>query len=303
MPHIQLQLRRGTYIEWNTVNPILADGEIGYETDTARLKIGNCSTTWTNLPYIGAAGAQGPSGVSTGSTGSTGNNGPQGPVGLSGKIGITGPTGSTGPTGPSGPSGPTGPTGSQGNQGATGFTGPTGATGLPGSQGQPGTNGLVGNTGPTGNTGQTGPYPIATITANYTYTNGGYYLTSATTSIQGASIALNPSSANLTHSIVDGTSPNGGLLVVYNLQNALLKYQQTPTNFSIFAKSQEVGSTAPLLPSGATLDVLYIPKTTVVSIGYINALHYLVINNISYTNVGLANRDMPGSITINLYYS
>jgi hypothetical protein len=51
MPYIQLQFRRGTASEWSTVNPILADGEMGLETDTRRTKIGDGVLNWNDLPY------------------------------------------------------------------------------------------------------------------------------------------------------------------------------------------------------------------------------------------------------------
>jgi hypothetical protein len=52
-----IQLRRGTTTQWNTVNPILAQAEIGIELDNITfvptgLKIGNGSDDWTTLPYF-----------------------------------------------------------------------------------------------------------------------------------------------------------------------------------------------------------------------------------------------------------
>jgi hypothetical protein len=49
---IKFQTRRGTSSNWSNSNPTLAVGEIGFETDTYKLKIGNGSNTWTNLAYI-----------------------------------------------------------------------------------------------------------------------------------------------------------------------------------------------------------------------------------------------------------
>lgn len=37
---------------WTTKNPILAEGEPGFEIDTGRLKIGSGQTFWTDLPYF-----------------------------------------------------------------------------------------------------------------------------------------------------------------------------------------------------------------------------------------------------------
>lgn len=46
-----IQLRRGTAANWTSTNPVLAAGEPGVETDTGLIKVGNGSSTWTNLPY------------------------------------------------------------------------------------------------------------------------------------------------------------------------------------------------------------------------------------------------------------
>jgi hypothetical protein len=48
---VRIQFRRGTAAEWASANPTLAAGELGYETDTAQMKIGNGSLTWSALPY------------------------------------------------------------------------------------------------------------------------------------------------------------------------------------------------------------------------------------------------------------
>ena len=47
-----IQLRRDTAANWVTVNPVLADGEIGIETDTRKRKCGNGTTAWNLLPYM-----------------------------------------------------------------------------------------------------------------------------------------------------------------------------------------------------------------------------------------------------------
>jgi microcystin-dependent protein len=52
----KLQLRRGTAAQWTTANPILAVGEPGFEVDTLRMKLGDGSTAWTSLAYVGGAG-------------------------------------------------------------------------------------------------------------------------------------------------------------------------------------------------------------------------------------------------------
>ncbi len=45
----RMQQRRGTAAQWAAQNPVLGDGEIGYETDTRVIKIGNGVSTWTAL--------------------------------------------------------------------------------------------------------------------------------------------------------------------------------------------------------------------------------------------------------------
>lgn len=49
----QMQVRRGTASSWTSTNPTLAAGELGFETDTGKFKIGTGSSTWTALPYAG----------------------------------------------------------------------------------------------------------------------------------------------------------------------------------------------------------------------------------------------------------
>jgi hypothetical protein len=52
---IQIQLRRGTAAEWTSSNPTLAQGEVGFETDTKLYKVGDGSSTWTALSYWGVS--------------------------------------------------------------------------------------------------------------------------------------------------------------------------------------------------------------------------------------------------------
>ena len=47
-----IQVRRGTEAEWSAANPVLAAGEYGYTTDTAKVKIGSGSAQWSALPYV-----------------------------------------------------------------------------------------------------------------------------------------------------------------------------------------------------------------------------------------------------------
>jgi hypothetical protein len=71
----RVQVRRDTGQRWSLNNPILLNGEMGFNTDTNQFKIGNGTTTWNPLSYW---------------TGGVGPAGPTGPIGL---IGPTGPTG------------------------------------------------------------------------------------------------------------------------------------------------------------------------------------------------------------------
>lgn len=46
-----IQNKRGTATQWSTLNPLLAAGEIGFETDTGRFKIGDSFSYWNSLSY------------------------------------------------------------------------------------------------------------------------------------------------------------------------------------------------------------------------------------------------------------
>jgi hypothetical protein len=50
-----MQQRRGTAAQWTAANPTLAAGEIGFETDTSKFKMGNGSSAWTALTYFANA--------------------------------------------------------------------------------------------------------------------------------------------------------------------------------------------------------------------------------------------------------
>lgn len=49
----RIQLRRDTLADWTTANPILAEGEYGYETDTGYERIGDGATSFLSLPARG----------------------------------------------------------------------------------------------------------------------------------------------------------------------------------------------------------------------------------------------------------
>ena len=51
MSTVRIQLRRGLSSEWTSVNPTLAAGEVGIETDTNTLKFGDGTTAWNSLDY------------------------------------------------------------------------------------------------------------------------------------------------------------------------------------------------------------------------------------------------------------
>ena len=48
----KIQLRRDSSADWTTINPVLAEAEIGFETNTGKFKIGNGSSTWSALDYF-----------------------------------------------------------------------------------------------------------------------------------------------------------------------------------------------------------------------------------------------------------
>ena len=88
--NLQIQFRHGLSTLWASVNPTLAIGEMGIETDTNLFKIGNGTSDWNTLPYGGLRGNTGPTGL-IGLTGPTGPTGLIGPTGNDSKV--TGPTG------------------------------------------------------------------------------------------------------------------------------------------------------------------------------------------------------------------
>lgn len=48
----QIQVRRDSSTNWTTTNPVLAQGEIGYEIDTDKIKFGDGITSWNTLTYF-----------------------------------------------------------------------------------------------------------------------------------------------------------------------------------------------------------------------------------------------------------
>ena len=47
-----IQIRRDTATNWTSANPILAQGELGLETDTLKVKAGDGSTAWNSASYL-----------------------------------------------------------------------------------------------------------------------------------------------------------------------------------------------------------------------------------------------------------
>lgn len=52
----QIQLRNDTDSNWANVDPILAQGEPGYETNTGKIKYGDGVSAWSALPYFATGG-------------------------------------------------------------------------------------------------------------------------------------------------------------------------------------------------------------------------------------------------------
>ena len=52
MATARIQLRRDTASAWTTANTVLNAGELGLETDTSKIKVGDGTNSWQNLSYI-----------------------------------------------------------------------------------------------------------------------------------------------------------------------------------------------------------------------------------------------------------
>ena len=50
----RIQLKHGLAASWADKNPVLLAGEIGIETDTLKMKVGNGTSNWSALGYLGA---------------------------------------------------------------------------------------------------------------------------------------------------------------------------------------------------------------------------------------------------------
>lgn len=47
-----VQIRRDASSTWTSTNPVLQSGEIGYEVNTGKMKVGDGSSTWSSLRYL-----------------------------------------------------------------------------------------------------------------------------------------------------------------------------------------------------------------------------------------------------------
>ena len=47
-----IQIRRDTSANWTSANPVMAQGELGIETNTNKVKAGDGSTAWSSLTYL-----------------------------------------------------------------------------------------------------------------------------------------------------------------------------------------------------------------------------------------------------------
>jgi hypothetical protein len=51
---VKLQIRRDTAQNWTTANPLVSQGEVCFEIDTYKVKIGTGLIRWNDLPYFAA---------------------------------------------------------------------------------------------------------------------------------------------------------------------------------------------------------------------------------------------------------
>ena len=280
MPFIQLQLRRDTSVNWQTINPVLASGEMGIETDTNQFKVGNGSIPWNGLAYGGLRGPTGPAGGGTGGFGSTirthlipdvsgaydlGSSAFPFRDGYfsansirigTGKV-IADPAGNILTVNAAGV---TGSVGGSGTPGATGVTGVTGATGATGAPGATGATGAVSER-PTLSTltFSTSPSTLATSTL---YTSGGalYYGTqnlllggtgtSDRTTMSTLTFTTSPST------LTTSTLYTSGGALYYGSQNLLLGgalSERATLSTLTFSSSPSTLTTSTLYTSGGAL--------------------------------------------------
>jgi len=142
-----IQHRRDTAANWTMNNPDPAEGELCFETDTGKFKIGNGFTDWNGLPYGDTVGANDsldlsdtPNGYGTSGQVLQVNGAADGLEYVDASSGPAGPAGADGATGPAGADGATGPAGADGATGPAGADGATGPAGADGADGTPSIN-------------------------------------------------------------------------------------------------------------------------------------------------------------------
>ncbi len=120
---VRVQHKRMSASDWASSSLILLDGELGVESDTGKVKVGNGRDRFSSLQYL------------TGPKGDRGERGETGPRGADGVMrfeeltsqqreSLRGPQGLTGPQGPSGPRGPQGNVGPKGADGVVRYDSP-----------------------------------------------------------------------------------------------------------------------------------------------------------------------------------
>ena len=140
---VRVQHKRMSASDWASSTLVLLDGELGIESDTGKVKVGNGRDRFSALQYL------------TGPKGDRGDRGETGPRGADGVMRFENLTtqqreglkGAQGPQGARGPAGPTGPAGPAGARGATGERGPAGPAGARGATGERGPAGPAGAPG------------------------------------------------------------------------------------------------------------------------------------------------------------
>ena len=128
---IRVQHKRMSARDWTSSTLILLDGELGIESDTGKVKVGNGRDRFSALQYL------------TGPKGDRGERGETGPRGSDGVMRFENLTSQQRESlrGPQGVQGERGQQGLQGIQGPRGLTGATGARGADGARGRDGAPG------------------------------------------------------------------------------------------------------------------------------------------------------------------
>lgn len=53
----KIKIRRDTGANWTAANPVLADGEQGFNKTNKKMKVGDGVSAWDDLPYMQADGS------------------------------------------------------------------------------------------------------------------------------------------------------------------------------------------------------------------------------------------------------